>query len=227
MTKLREHPTLPSDDKLGALDDGELWPKSFCAFVGCNWSAIDGSEDALHAHLMTDHSSDLAPIRACMLRCNAPDALMSIYREAIAVRCRNQAPLAGSSLDRTALKSFTQACSGNKVESLICFSCAGIFTFVEELALQGKGDISWVQPLRFYADTQELYFMGRPVGEMAALLGLDTFLDKYDTVGESGRRLTDHEDFADWSLRLPGSAADSGVCKILCCPEACSRQVAA
>eukprot|EP00435_Cladocopium_sp_Y103_P025274 s3648_g6.t1 len=174
---------------------------------------MDGNEEDLHAHLKTDHAADLAPIAACMLRGNASDAYLSIYNQAVATVCRKQAPIAGASLDRRALHTFAEACEGDNVEALVCFSCACIYTHVKEFAKTGKGDIQWLQPLTREPGTNELRFFSRPMHETADILGLDAFLEHYDQLSEEGRRLSDHESFEQWSVSLPGGK------KILCCPE--------
>ena len=217
-TRLREYPTLPADDKLTSVDRGELWPQVFCAFRGCNWAATDGNEGQLHDHLHAQHGSDLSPIAACTLRGSAPDAFLSIYNEGIAVKCRSQAPIAGCSSDRKALKAHTDACKGNKVERLICFVCNCIHTYVEELAAEGKGDIDWVRPLDQGAEGEELLFLNRPVDETATILCLETFLDRYGKVSDTGHCLQDHESFGGWCLRWPSNLFPVGR-KILCCPE--------
>ena len=219
-SKLRQYPTLPRDDKVDAITQGELWPRQFCAFVGCPWVDQDGDENALHAHLHAEHAVDLAPIAACTLRGGAPDAFLGIYNEAIAVKCRSQAPLAGPSVDRRALRSFARACTKDNVEALVCCTCACIYTHVRELAAEGKADIWWSRLLQRHPDTGELTFLDtrRPVAEIANLLALDVFLERYDRVSEEGCRLTDHENFNAWSFTLPG-AAGTAPRKILCCPE--------
>ena len=110
------------------------------------WEEDFGTEEQLEEHLQDEHAADLQPICEHMLRGNAPDALISVYRQAIAEKCRGQAPIAGCSLDRTALHSFAEATAGNKIEALMCGSCGGIFPYVEEVA--DKGDIRWYQPLQ-------------------------------------------------------------------------------
>ena len=216
LNKLREHPTLPTDEKLGVVDHGELWPRAFCAFVGCCWMEMDGNESQLHAHLQAEHADELAPIAACMMRGNAEDAFLSIYNEAVATKCRSQAPLAGSSLDRRALNSFNNACAGNKVEALVCFVCACTYTYVEEVAQEGKSDIDWVQPFKPDIDAEELLFLGRPVDEAGNLLSLQTFLERYGKVSGT-TTLQEHESFDDWCLTWPSNATAGK--KILCCPE--------
>ena len=102
----------------------------------------------------------------------------------------------------------------------MCCTCACIYTHVRELAAEGKADIWWSRLLQRHPDTGELTFLDtrRPVAEIANLLALDVFLERYDRVSEEGCRLTDHENFDAWSFTLP-STAGTAPRKILCCPE--------
>ena len=86
----------------------------------CRWAERLGTEEQLKQHLEEEHKADLKTITRHMLCGMAPDAMYSAYNQAIAERCRSQAPIAGASLDRTALYSFADASRGNKVEALIC-----------------------------------------------------------------------------------------------------------
>ena len=153
-----------------------------------------------------------------MLRGDAEDAFLSIYNEAIATKCRSQAPIAGCSLDRKALKSFAEACKGDKIESLLCFVCACTYTYVEEVAAEGKGDIKWMRPWKLGMEGQEILFLDRPIDETGDILSLETFLDRYDKLTDTGHRLQDKETFGDWSLMWPSNSSPAGR-KILCCPE--------
>eukprot|EP00975_Prorocentrum_lima_P040173 8439179-Prorocentrum_lima.AAC.1 len=58
-----------------------------------------------------------------------PDAthIFGVYNAAIGVRCRAGAPLAGASLDRTALRRFARAQEGSSVRSLVCAVCACVY----------------------------------------------------------------------------------------------------
>ena len=179
---------------------------------------MHGKDSDLSAHLQAEHAEDLAPIAACMLRGNAPDAFLSIYNEAVAMKCRDQAPIAGPSLDRKAMKSFNEACEGHKVEALVCFVCACTYTYVEEIAGEGEGDIEWVHPFKPGPDEEKLLFLDRPIDETGDLLNLKTYLDRYDKLSEAGSRIQDHESFSDWSLRWPSNTLPVGR-TILCCPE--------
>ena len=148
-----------------------------------------------------------------MLRSQAPDALYSIYSAAIAVKCRSQAPIAGASLDRTALNSFADATRANKVEALICFCCGNIHPYVEEVA--DKGDINWYQPIQCSDSTGDFLFLGHPLTAIEEILGLEPYLRKYNLIEPKQVALTEHESFEEWCLKLPG--LEDG--KVLCCPE--------
>ena len=178
------------------------------------WEEPCGTEAQLQEHLREKHAHVLEPICQQMLRRSAPDALYSVYCEALAVKCRSQAPMAGSSLDRTALHSFTEAIAGDRVEALMCFSCGGIHPYVQEVA--EKGNIRWYQPMQQSDSTGELLFLGQPLDKVKELLGLQPYLAKYNMVDPLQVELTAHESFEDWSLKLPG--LEDG--ELLCCPEA-------
>ena len=211
--RLRAHPTIPPSASPASVDSGELWPRVFCAFEGCTWEHDFGNEEHLEDHLRDQHAVDLEPIRQHMLRRDAPDALRSVYCQAIAAKCRKQAPIAGSSLDRTALHSFAEATAGNNVEALICCSCGGIYPYVAEVA--EKGEINWYQPLQRSDSTGELLFLGQPLTVIADLLSLELYLSRYNLLDPARVALTAHETFQDWRLKLPD--LESG--NLLCCPE--------
>ena len=215
-TLLREHPTIPPRAALDDVDAGANWPAAFCAFTGCMWEEQNGTEGELEHHLRKEHGEELLPICEHMLRGSAPDAMKSVYNQAIAVKCRQQPPLAGASLDRTALRTFTDATKGAKVEALICFCCGGIRPYVEEV--KDQGSIKWHQPVQRSDSTGELLFLDHPMEEVEHLLGLQVYLERYNTDSQRpNTKLTDHESFADWQLKLPG--LEDGA--LICCPEAC------
>ena len=177
------------------------------------WEERFGTEEQLQHHLHEGHAAELEPIRQHMLRSQAPDALYSIYNAAIAATCRSQAPIAGASVDRTALDSFADAMKGNKVEALICWCCGNIHPYVEEVA--DRGSIKWYQPMQRSDSTGELLFLGQRLTVIEELLGLETYLSKYNLVEPKQVALTEHESFEDWSLQLPGLEKGN----LLCCPE--------
>ena len=139
---------------------------------------------------------------------------MSVYNAAISWQCRNQAPVAGCSIDRVALSKFAQATQQDNVESLVCFSCACIFTFVKELD-EDQSQIRWHRPF----EPGPGRFLGQPISKMVDLIGLRKFLEKYDQI-YNGNKLTDHEDFRSWKIKLPPCNADDSPVTLLCCPEA-------
>ena len=177
------------------------------------WEERFGTEEDLEDHLREEHLEALEPACQHMLRKDAPDALRSAYSEAIAVKCRTQAPIAGSSLDRAALNSLAEAITGNKVEALICWCCGNIHPYVEEV--KNKGPIQWHQPLERSESTGEWLFLRQPVKAIEQLLGLQVYLSRYNLVEPKQVKLTDHETFEDWRLKLPG--LEDG--NLLCCPE--------
>ena len=122
--------------------------------------------------------------------------MSSVYKEAVACKCRPQPPIAGASLGRRALKSFAAATCQGRVESLICFCCGGTHPYVEEVA--EKGDIQWYQPIQPRDDDGTLLFLGRPLQEIEQLIGRPTYLSRYNNLDTEGRKLTDHETFG-WS----------------------------
>ncbi|CAJ1354797.1 unnamed protein product, partial [Effrenium voratum] len=180
-TKIRADPTLPPGRASAVeLDAGAVWPRAFCAFVDCDWAVAEGTEADLQLHLAEAHSCDLMAGARLLLRPGDPSQLMSIYNEALARRCRQGAPLAGCSLDRTALRSFAAAVEGDKVEALICASCACIYSRVAEL--EEQNEIQWRRILSRCGGEEEgeWRLFGQPAPRVVEMLGLNAFLDKYD-----------------------------------------------
>lgn len=217
--RLREDPTTPPDCTRGMADAGMLWPRAFCAFKGCSWSKMHGTDSDLHCHLEEAHAEELEPIARTMLRNSDKDRLLSVYSAAVTYHCRRQAPLAGASLDRRALMAFSEATSGDGVEALVCFCCGCVHPCVREV--EASGHIRWCKPLaNCGGDPEEPRFLGKPLDIIAKLLGLDTYLSKYDWVGTNAGdnifKLSALETFEDWHLSLP----DCNNVKLLCCPEA-------
>eukprot|EP00435_Cladocopium_sp_Y103_P028722 s3575_g7.t1 len=192
----------PHRQAVAAADAGRLWPNVFCAFKGCRWAESFGTEEQLKQHLEEEHKTELEAIAQHTLRGTAPDAVYSVYNQAIAQRCRRQAPIAGASLDRTALYSFAEATKGHKVEALICWCCGCIHPRVEEV--EDKGPIKWYQPLQRSDSTGELLFVNQPLQVVQKLLGLEVYLNRYNAMQPNQQvKLTDHESFEDWRVALP------------------------
>lgn len=89
--------------------------------------------------------------------------------------------------------------------------CGGVYPYVAEIA--DKGDIQWYKPLQRESPGEELKFFDLPFARVQDLIGLEAYLDKYDLINDrTGSKLSDHESFEDWTLKLGDKA-------LLCCPE--------
>ena len=97
----------------------------------------------LHKHLIEKHATDLQPL-AELLPVQDDYQLLSVYNAAISVKCRAQAPIAGSSLDRIALEKFAAATAKDNVESLVCFCCACTYTRVGDNESKGEIRRGWI-----------------------------------------------------------------------------------
>lgn len=102
------------------------------AFESCKWQEARGSEKELEEYRSSAHAVDSQPICEKMLMGNVANAMLSAYNQAVAVKCRGQAPIAGASLDRAALGSFAQATRNNRVAALVCFSCGSVRPYVKK-----------------------------------------------------------------------------------------------
>ena len=126
-------PTLPPGRLEASIDNGDLWPDVFCAFIGCTWEKTRGTEADLLQHLKEEHFDELIhAAKVLPIKVEEDVAILSVYNEAIADILRTQAPLAGPSLDRKALRSFSEATKGDNVEALVCFCCGCIHACVAE-----------------------------------------------------------------------------------------------
>ena len=146
----------------------------------------------------------------------APDAILSIYNQAVAYQCRADAPVAGCSIDRRALHTFSHACEADGIEALICFCCGRTYAHLADIPPEQQ-DIQWLQPLEEDPHHAGRFtFLGQPAPDIANLLGLDTYLRRYDN---GQRRLTSFETFDEWCVHLPMHAEDTDPKKLLCNPE--------
>ncbi|CAE7407650.1 anks1b [Symbiodinium sp. CCMP2592] len=207
-TQLRAQPLIPPGAKPEDLDRGEPWPGQFCAFQSCNWSLLTGTEQELREHVQQEHATALQSVAQHLPKPIPADALASVYNEAIALRCREAAPVAGSSRDRSALRSFAEATSKDRVEAIICFCCACIHTRVADA--EAAGPIRWRRLIqgppsndRTHAETTE---------RLHDILSIDKYLGLYgDLAGDV--KLTDVAELNEWTVTIPGLG------DILCCPE--------
>ena len=205
-THLREQPLVPPEAAIDNVGVGEAWPRAFCAFEHCTWSSARGTESDLHQHVQKEHAKELQLVARHMPKPLPQDALESIYKEAVARRCRQDAPVAGCSRDRTALRSFAEATSKDNVESLVCFSCACIYVRVADA--ERKGRIRW-RSLLNPRNGEEHH---EATVNLHQLLSRDKYFRRYDDLG-GGVKLSEANDFEQWSAEIPGLG------KLLCCPE--------
>ncbi|CAE7371814.1 anks1b, partial [Symbiodinium sp. CCMP2592] len=207
-TRLRAQPLIPPDAKAENVDKGEAWPRVFCAFQECTWSSFSGTEQELHQHVRDAHAEELKLVAQHLPRPLPSDAITSIYNEAIALQCREAAPVAGSSRDRSALRSFAEATSKDNVESLICFSCACIHPRTADTTANSR--IGWRKLIQSPASNDESH--AESTAELHELLNIDKYLSYYDDLAGDAK-LTDVANFDDWTVTIPGFG------NILCCPE--------
>ena len=151
--------------------------------------------------------AELEPVAQRMPEPVPEDAVRSIYNEAIAIACRSQAPVAGCSRDRTALKRLADATAHDRVESLICFCCACIHPRVADT--DASGAIRWRKPLSYVGGEHEKEAKAR---DLHKLLSLDKYLQTYDSLA-GDIKLSSFTDFRDWRAEVPGHGS------VLCCPE--------
>ena len=99
---------------------------------------------------------------------------------------------------------------------MICFCCGRTYTHLADIPPEQQ-EIQWLQPLEEDPhNAGHFTFLGQPAPDVAKLLGLDTYLSRYDN-GE--RRLTSFETFDEWCVHLPMRAEDDNPKKLLCNPE--------
>ena len=99
---------------------------------------------------------------------------------------------------------------------MICFCCGRTYTHLADIPTEQQ-EIQWLQPLEEDPEHAGHYaFLGQPAKAIAKLLGLDTYLSRYDN---GQRRLTNFETFDEWCVHLPIHAEDPDPKKLLCNPE--------
>ena len=194
--------------------DPNAHTQAFCAFDQCGWSRCNGDSAALLAHLQRDHN-DAFEEAVAMLRTdhNHQDIILGMYQEAVAMVCREAAPQAGCSIDRTALRQLASSVAQDGVESLVCAVCACVHPRVGTLGKRGT-PIRWTSPLNL-GDAGEAHIFGLPADTAAQLLGVQPFLAKFGNL-EHHPNFTESDELADWSLQVP---IDDEYVALLCCPE--------
>ena len=212
---LRADPTLPPGRLEASIDNGDLWPDVFCAFIGCTWEKMRGTEADLLQHLKEEHFDELIhAAKVLPMKVEEDVAILSVYNEAIADILRTQAPLAGPSLDRKALRSFSEATKGDNVEALVCFCCGCIHTCVAEE--EDKNKIQWVFPVE-HTKAGGTTLFGMPIETATTLIGMDTFKKKYGKV-DGYANITDTDELDDWRSFVYDTSEEDFV-EFMCCPE--------
>ena len=125
--QIREHPTVPADSEYPMLPMPQVFddtvaaklPPKHCAFKGCSWQLPWHSVDA---EPMTERRRGFMLIQhgleVHMVGVSSASALLSIMHFIIA-------PIASYSIDRKCLRDGAEAMSGDRLQSLVCFLCAG------------------------------------------------------------------------------------------------------
>ncbi|CAJ1386816.1 unnamed protein product, partial [Effrenium voratum] len=153
---------------------------------------VAGTEADLQLHLAEAHSCDLMAGARLLL------------------------PSPGAAGKARPLRSFAAAVEGDKVEALICASCACIYSRVAEFEEQNEIQWRWILSRCGGEEEGEWRLFGQPAPRVVEILGLNAFLDKHDKLhSERAARMSTNESFENWKLKLPGP----GGAEILCCPE--------
>ena len=217
VSALRASPTVPPGRSRASVDEGDLWPSIFCAFLDCDWEMARGTEDDLLAHLQRKHREDLIHAARLLPTPTTEDvAVMTVYNEAIAEILRVQAPLAGPSIDRRALHAFADATKEDKIEALICFCCGCVHTYIQEDDKRGKSNISWISPVDI-TSSGEVTLFGLPLDVAHSLFGMDNFIAKYGNM-EGYPNLTESGELSHWNAAVYNHHTDEFV-EFICCPE--------
>ena len=217
---LLSQPLLPESEQGASTEAGAKdLPACHCAFRNCGW---DGkSEQELRAHLSSSHQKDLSGAAAC-LRADGTheEALFASYTAALTEKCQQGAPFACNSVDRRCLREFHAALGHPDLGSIVCFVCARRFPYD---GVSADSDISW-----HVLGGGASKIMGRSATELEAILGLQTYRERYVPGDEgllrSARSM--HEELADWRAEV---TCEGKSVELLCCPEdvrcvSCSNQ---
>ena len=143
-----EHPTKALAEAVSEHAAPQL-PAKHCAFQGCLWHG--GADEDLIQHVQTNHAADIEAVAGLLPNVegdrieNSKMKVASAYNEAIAMVCRQGAPLASMAIDRRCLHQYATALQDDAVETLICFCCARKHPF---LSSRKYNDIQWRQPLQ-------------------------------------------------------------------------------
>ena len=133
---------------------------------------------------MTEQGELNGGIRFFPENVDVTDMAAAMAHAAVAEVVRRGPPLACETIDRRALDRFHQHLTDDGVQSLMCFSCACVFPYVEA---QRRHSIKWVQPLSV-AHTEEATFLNLKMARAKELFGCAQYQSKYGAL-EQGPRL--------------------------------------
>ena len=214
---LRNDPTIPADPQnpdepwaLALADDSAVQlPAKHCAFRQCVWEGRFQSD--LVQHLLDQHKECLQTSASLFPACfSEEERLYAAYNSALSSKVQKSAPLASHAIDRRRIYEYSIHLGDDKLDSLICFSCARRFPHVSTLL---RNEVHW----RTLTQNQSSFF-GMGATMLEKLLGFNTYLLEYGRCHGAGMpNLREHlDDFEDWlmTVRLDGQEV-----KILCCPE--------
>ena len=216
-----EDPDVPWAKALDEDDAVEL-PPTHCAFRGCRWSGA--TEDDLLEHVTFEHGQVLKPIADSYSTAYLDsERMLTAYSEVVSQAMRQSAPLSTYATHRRSLKAYADATANRNVAAPICFLCACSFPWVGG---RQNNDISWARVFESDpADSTRVARMGAwSIRDASKEFGLVAYLRRYRyEEGNEKLDLMKHsEEFEDWKLRVPCSAAagvPGGRFDLLCCPE--------
>ena len=117
------------------IDSAERLPSVTCAFKGCTgceqptqqfvaasrYQNECASDRQLRAHIYSKHLDQIGGVADV-----DEDKLWDVYKQALAVRERQNIPMVGAAVDRRAFEHTIQVYNDDCVRALICFVCARI-----------------------------------------------------------------------------------------------------
>ena len=216
-----EYPTLPQAAQLRARSRAAAQiAHAHCAFGTCGWTG--GSEAELQKHVLAAHAACLRPAAAALSDKGADAGggqgvatlggrLWDAYRAALDVACQRSAPLACTTLDRRCLREAAQALAEAPPETRVCLLCARRRPFV-----RGAHSQIWFSRALEEDDDGRVHFLGLTAECTAALLGSETYVERYVDDKAGPRREGMLRDLRDWTCALDFPA---GPIKVICCPE--------
>ena len=176
-------------------DSAVQLPSKHCSFKHCSW--LGDNDDAMRAHLLSQHKSDLHSTATLFHASHTEDdRFVAAYNAALSQKVRRGAPLACPAIDRRSLYNYISNLGDETVDSLTCFSCARKYPHVTSFK---RNDISWCHPCE-----QPGLFLGLSADQTEQFFGFETYMKRYGLCpGLAMPDLRAHpEEFADWTLTV-------------------------